>query len=480
MSTIKKNFTYNLILTVSGYVFTFITFPYVSRVLGVENIGAVNFVDSIINYFILLSMMGVSIIGIREVAIYKNQKEELQNTFRDIFFTNGVITIICIFLLLSIMFMIPKFNSYKLLLTIGIIKLFFNFTLVEWFFTGIENFKFVTIRSIIIKFLYVISVLILVKRQEDIYLYYGLTSGMVVLNAIMNWSYLLKIINLKFKGINLKKYTKSIFTLGAYMILTSFYTNFNIIYLGFIFGDKEVGYYTTASKLYSILLSVFTAFTGVMLPRMSTLISENKFDELKETINKSYSLLFLFCFPLLIWSSIFSPQIIELIAGKGYEGAIVPMRIIMPLMLIIGYAQILVIQVLMPLKKDRIILFNSLVGAIVGVILNFLIVNHLKSIGSAIVWLVCELVLVILSQYFITKIINIKFPFLIFIKQVLAAIPITLLCYFYNRNYHNSPLFDLLISSLLILIYYLFIYIKIFKNTFIIETLTSIYKKQLK
>lgn len=477
MSTIKKNFTYNLILTVSGYVFTFITFPYVSRVLGVENIGAVNFVDSIINYFILLSMMGVSIIGIREIAVYKNQKEELENTFRDIFFTNGVITIICIILLLFIMFTIPKFNSYKLLLTIGIIKLFFNFTLVEWFFTGIENFKFVTIRSIIIKFLYVISVLTLVKRKEDIYLYYGLTSGMVVINAIMNWSYLLKIINLKIKGINIKKYTKSIFTVGAYMILTSFYTNFNIIYLGFISGDKEVGYYTTASKLYSILLSVFTAFTGVMLPKMSTLISENKFDELKEAINKSYNLLFLFCFPLLIWSTNFSPQIINLIAGKGYEGAIVPMRIIMLLMLIIGYAQILVIQVLMPLKKDRIILLNSLVGAIVGVILNLLIVNHLKSIGSAIVWLVCELVLVILSQYFITKIINIKFPFLMFIKQVITAIPITFLCYYYNRNFQNSPLFDILISSFFILIYYIFIYIKIFKNTFIIEALTSIYKK---
>ena len=474
MSTIKRNFTYNLLLTVSGYVFTFITFPYVSRVLGVENIGAINFVDSIINYFVILSMMGVGIMGIREIATYKNQKEELQNVFRDIFFTNGLITLFFIIILVGCIFLVPKFENYKLLLSIGIVKLFFNFTLVEWFFTGIENFKFVTIRSLIIKFIYVIAVLVFVKKSEDLYIYYFLTSLVVVVNAIFNWSYLLKIIKIKIKGLNIKRYYKPIFTLGLYMILTSLYTNFNIVYLGFTSGDKEVGYYTTASKLYGILLSVFTAFTGVMLPRMSTLLSDNKIDEFKENLTKSFNLLFIFSFPITIWGIVFAPQIIYIIAGKDFEGAIIPMRIIMPLMILIGYAQILVIQILMPLKKDRIILINSLVGAIFGIILNILFVNQLKSIGSAIVWFICELVLVILSQYYISKIIKIYFPFKMFYKELLVSIPILFLCIFYSEYYNINPLVDIIIGCLTIFIYYLFINIKIFKNQMIINLIKTI------
>lgn len=474
MSTIKRNFTYNLVLTVSGYVFTFITFPYVSRVLGVENIGAINFVDSIINYFVILSMMGVGIMGIREIATYKNQKEELENVFRDIFCTNGLITVFFIIILVGCIFIVPKFENYKLLLSIGIVKLFFNFTLVEWFFTGTENFKFVTIRSLIIKFLYVIAVLVFVKKSEDLYIYYFLTSLVVVVNAIFNWSYLLKIIKIKIKGLNIKRYYKPIFTLGLYMILTSLYNNFNIVYLGFTSGDKEVGYYTTASKLYGILLSVFTAFTGVMLPRMSTLLSENKIDEFKENLTKSFNLLFIFSFPITILGIVFAPQIIYIIAGKGFEGAITPMRIIMPLMILIGYAQILVIQILMPLKKDRIILINSLVGAILGIILNILIVNQLKSIGSAIIWFFCELVLVILSQYYISKTIKIYFPFKVFYKEFLVSIPILFLCIFYNEYYNINPLVDIIIGSLTIFIYFLFINIKKFKNQMIINLIKTI------
>ncbi|RZL47117.1 MAG: flippase, partial [Pedobacter sp.] len=244
MSQIRKNFIYNLILTVSGYVFTFITFPYVSRVLGVENIGAVNFVDSIVNYFILASMLGVGVIGIREVAKFKDDKNELENTFRDIFFPNAIITILSILVLLVCIYSIPKFNDYKFLLMIGIVKLLFNFTL------------------------------------------------------------------------------------GGYMLLTSLYVNFTVVYLGFTSGNTEVGYYTTAGKLYSILLSVFTAFTAVMLPRMSNLLANNQFEEFKQTVNKSIDILFLFSFPIVVWTIIFTPQIIYIIAGKGYEGSIIPMRII--------------------------------------------------------------------------------------------------------------------------------------------------------
>ena len=471
--TIKKNFAYNLVLTLSGYVFAFITFPYVSRVLGVDNIGAVNFVDSIINYFILFSMLGVSAVGIREVAKYKDTKEELEKSFRDIFLLNLLFTVVTLVILVVLVYTVPSFSSHSNLFYIGIIKLLFNFCLVEWFFTGTENFKYITIRSTIIKAIYVVAVIFLVKKKDDYKIYYFLTCSVIAINAIFNWTYILRIIKLKVRGFNYKRYIRSISIFGFYMLLTSMYVNFNVAYLGFVSGEKEVGYYTTATKLYSILLSVFAAFTGVMLPRMTSLILEKKYEEFMENIITSFSLLILFSFPLIIFTVIFAKEIIFILAGPGYEGAILPMQIVMPLLIVIGMEQILVLQILMPLKKDKIIMWNSLFGAVLGILLNVILVHYFKSIGSAIVWLCCEFFILVLSLYFAKKSIRFTFPYKELLKQLIFSLPIILICIFIR--YYFDHIVGIIMGFVVTYLYYGILGILVFKN----KLLLNVYSKLL-
>jgi Membrane protein involved in the export of O-antigen and teichoic acid len=90
MPSIKKNFFYNGLLTVANYLFPLITYPYVSRVLGVSNIGICNFVDSIVNYFILFSMMGISIVGVREIAAVREDREARNRVFSNLIALNGL------------------------------------------------------------------------------------------------------------------------------------------------------------------------------------------------------------------------------------------------------------------------------------------------------------------------------------------------------------------------------------------------------
>ena len=80
MQSIKLNFIYNAILTMSGYLFPLIVYPYVSRILGVANMGACNFVDSIVEYFTIISMMGMNIMGVREIAKCKKNKNFKENS----------------------------------------------------------------------------------------------------------------------------------------------------------------------------------------------------------------------------------------------------------------------------------------------------------------------------------------------------------------------------------------------------------------
>ncbi len=473
---IKKNFLYSTTLTVSGFVFTFLTFPYISRVLGVNNIGICNFVDSVINYFILVSMLGVNAIGIREIAKYKNDKNALEESFRDIFFLNGLFTLAGLIILIVLIFVIPKFYQYKELMFIGAAKLFFNFLLVEWFYKGTENFKYITVRTLIIKIVYVVSVFIFVREQKDYIIYYFLTSMAVIVNAVYNWRYLCKQIQIKIAGLRLKRFLPGIVTMGVYMILTSLYTTFNVVYLGFVAGEKEVGYYTTATKLYTILLAVFTAFTGVMLPRMTSLVAEGRMEEFRDKIYKSYSFLFTFTFPLIVFTEIFAPQIIQLIAGPGYEGAILPMRIVMPLLVIIGIEQILIIQVLMPLGKDRAILWNSVMGAILGLLLNILLVSYLKSVGSALVWVICELSILLGAQIIVKRNLDIKFPVKNFLIQFFLSLPIFFIVIMIKSERLLSNIVFSIIGGILMIIYYFILNIYILKNKILIQILYKIRK----
>ena len=137
---IKKNFAFSSALTVSNYIFPLIVFPYVSRVLGVSNIGLIDFIDSIVNYFILFSMLGISATGIREIAQYRNNQKKLINTFSSLFILNAVFTVIVILILIVSILFVPLLNENYDLMILGVVKLIFNLFLIEWFFKGIEDF----------------------------------------------------------------------------------------------------------------------------------------------------------------------------------------------------------------------------------------------------------------------------------------------------------------------------------------------------
>ena len=240
--------------------------------------------------------------------------------------------------------------------------------------------------------------------------------------------------------------------MGVYLILTSMYTSFNIVYLGIVSGDTEVGYYSTSTKLFHIILAIYTAFTGVMLPRMSALFSENRIDEFKRMIKKSVTGLIIFAVPVVILTSLLAPEIVYTLSGAGYEGANTPAQIIMPLIFIIGYEQILILQILMPTKEDKHILRNSIMGATIGIALNLLLVQRLGATGSAIVWVASEITVLISAQIIVSKKFSLNFPFIATIKNIIFYIPSIALIILLKRYGCGSNLYNIALGSLIIFI----------------------------
>ena len=422
MSSIKRNFGYNLALSFCGYIFPLITYPYVSRVLGVENIGICNFVDSLLNYFILFSVMGVSSYGVREIARYADDKKTLQVIFSNLVCINGVGTIITAILLVVCTYTLQSLIPYKQYLLMGLIKLLFNMFLVEWLFQGLQEFKYITIRSICVRLFYLASVFIFVKSQDDSVVYYSLTIAVAVLNSIINWKFSKRFTKFLIVKIEWKSFLIPVLTFGYYRILTSMYTTFNTVFLGFSSGNTEVGYFSTATKLYTILMAVFSAFTTVMVPKVSEMLKNGELLKLEQISKDTFEILTLISLPIIIYCQFCSEDIIHFISGPGYEGAVLPFRIVIFLLLIIGMEQIIIQQFLMATHSYKSIFVVSTIGAIVGILLNIILTPNIGAIGSSLAWGGAEVSVLITGIILVKRILGIKIPYKTISKMMLLSL----------------------------------------------------------
>lgn len=448
-SSIKKNFIYKSILTISNYLINFITFPYVSRVLGVEYIGLVNFADNTVNYFLLFATLGINILGVREIASVKDNLPERNKVFSNLVGMNIVFTLFTLLIYWTCISAIPQLNQYEELFYIGSAKILFTTFLMEWFFTGIENFRYITLRTLLIKSLYVILVFIFIRSPEDYKIYFIMTVGIVVINALINTAYIQKFVTVNIRELFAKTFYQKNIMLGIYSIMGSMYLTFNVMYLGFVSNNVEVGYYTTAFKLYSVILGFFSAFTNVMLPRMSALLSSGNKDSFQRMANKSFQLMSTFSIPMIICSIILAPQLVYVLSGEGYEGAVLPMQIIMPAVLFVGIAQILAIQILTPMKKDKVLLIASITGASIALTLNLSIVSSMHSIGTAIVLLCSEFAVTSIYILYVERNHIIQISYKSIWYGSILSIPCCLIC-FLSLYYIANPFLSLAISTILI------------------------------
>lgn len=472
-NSLKKNFGYNLVLTFCNYLFPLLTYPYVSRVLGVEKIGVCNFVDGIINYFVLFAALGVGSYGVREIAKCKSELGRRNTVFSNLFAINAIGTICASAILIVCTIEMPEIAAYKDFIWIGLAKLAFSLFLTEWFFQGMQEFRYITIRSVFVRIAYVILIFVLVKEKSDADIYYGLTSLVIVVNSVFNWSYSRRFRKFSFKSINLRLFIVPVFVFGYYRILTSMYTSFNTVFLGFTSGEVEVGYFTTATKLYSIIMGVFTAFTTVMVPRASELLKEGNIAKLQDMANKTFSLLTILALPIIILCLFCADSIILILSGTGYEGAVIPFRIVIFLLLVIGMEQISVQQFLMASNSNKSILEVSTIGAVSGIVLNIILTPHFGAIGSAISWGISEFAVLCAGVIFLKKHVGISLDFKSFLRNLLWSL-LYVLSMIFICAINVQIYFTLVLSSITTIVLFLLINLNFNKNDFVVETVKKL------
>lgn len=423
VSSIKRNFIMNALLTMSSFIFPLITYPYVSRVLMPEGIGKVAFATSFIAYFVMISQLGIPTYGVRVCAQARDDKVKLTRTVHELLVINLIMSLITYIALFLAIAFVPRLKDERLLYIIVSSTIILTSIGMEWLYKGLEQYTYITIRSIVFKFIALVGMFLLINSKDDYVLYGALTIFAASASNVLNFLNAHKFIGFKPVGnYDFKRHFKPVAVFFAMACATTVYTNLDTVMLEFMTSDTDVGYYYTSVKIKNILVSIVTSLGTVLLPRASYNIEHNKIEEFRRITRKALYFVFAFASPLLLYFIIFAKYGVYFLSGQSYEGAILPMQIIMPTLLFIGITNITGIQVLVPIGKEKIVLYSVLAGALTDVVLNLFLIPEFRSSGAAMGTLVAEIVVLIVQFVYLDAGIRELFKSISYHKIIIALI----------------------------------------------------------
>ena len=398
--SLQFNFIMNAIFTASSLLFPLITHPYVTRVLGPAGKGQAAFAYSVISYFIMLTMLGVPTYGIRACAQVRDDREKLSRTVQELMILNVGMSLVCYVLLAVCVALIGKFQEVKLLLWVTSSGILLNAIGVNWFYSAIEDYAYITVRSLVFKALSIVVMFLFVRSPENVVWYCVVTVIANYGSYVLNFFRLRKFITFRrFEHYSFLPHIKVALVFFAMSVATTVYTNLDVLMLRFMQDDAAVGYYDNAVKVKLILVSLVTSLGTVLLPRLSYYVKKGEKTEFIKVLDKALRFVVYISVPLTAFFILCARETVLVLAGRAFLPSVASMRIIMPTVLLIGITNILGIQVLVPTGQEKKVTLSVTAGGVVDLILNAVLIPKLGAAGAALGTLAAELAVLIIQLY---------------------------------------------------------------------------------
>ncbi len=401
--SIRFNFIMNIILTGSSVLLPLITFPFVSRTLQAGAYGACGFAIAVVNWFSLIAMLGVNRYGIREVAKVRDDPRKLARTTKEILAVTCISTAIVYVCFIISLFLIPRFSESRMLLFINGFTILCNTLGVAWFFQGIEQYSYITIRSIIIKLICFIGVILLVHTPDDYLIYAALVVLSAALANLVNFFYSFHILRATQEEagldpkrgpdsppLDLRKHVKPLFIFFLIVAAISIYTVLDTVMLGFMSDDVQVGYYTADVGVKNGLAGLISALAGVLLPRASNMLAQNKRSDYIGVIRKAVRYVLIVAIPISVIGFFVATPVIAWYGGADFAGAGDALSVIVIAVVPIGLSVIFCDNVMVPLGMERRCTVIYICAAAADIVLNIFLIPPFGAVGAAIATTIVE------------------------------------------------------------------------------------------
>lgn len=409
--SIAKNSIYYLIYNVLNILFPFITGIYVARVLLPDSVGQVAYAQNIVQYFVILSYLGIPTYGLREVAKVKDDQFGRSKLFSELFIINAVSTTFFLTIYLILIFAVPTFQSQLPLYLIVGLLIAFNLLNISWLYEGMEEFRFISIRNIIFKAVSFICLLLFVRGQDDVLWYAAITVIGTAGNYIVNMLCHGRFAHFTLKGLEFKKHIKPIIFLVAVNLAIEIYSLVDTTMIGIFCKDENVAFYSYGSKIYKILLQVVNSFTMVIVPRISEYYAKGEKDKFDELLSSTVKTLLLLAIPMTIGIQFVAGYVVDILYTSAYESSAMVLRILCWILIISPIGYLLGSRVCLVTGHENQMLISVAIGAVVNVIGNSILIQVCQEDGAAIASVFSEFVVMFIyvlqgKRYF--KLRNVK------------------------------------------------------------------------
>lgn len=442
--SIKVNATLNVIRTLMSVLFPLITYPYILRVLDTEGIGKVSYVSSVVSYFTMFAMLGVTTYAVREGAKFRDDKEKFTILSSQIFSINIISTALSYCLLIITVLGFKRFAEYKLLFFILGLSIGFQVFSVDWLNIIFEDFTFITIRTILIYIINLILVFVVIKKPDDYLIYAILTVMPSGLICLFNWVYCRRFVKLHFTlNMCMSRHLKPLLVFFANALAISVYVNFDITMLGWYKGDYYAGIYTVSAKIYNIIKATLGAIYAVTVPRLAFYVGTNDYSKYKLLYSKTWGILSIVLLPAVVGIFCLAKEVVVILGGMKYVEAADSLRVLSFALVFAIFGGLITACLNNTIGREEINLRATIISAVINFLLNLRFIPLWGTVGAAITTVISEFVVLVIcflsiknkSKYFDEKIIIINL-----LHSALGAVLISFLYLLVSKLISNSVL----------------------------------------
>ncbi len=472
--SIKKNYQFNTLQSIVNLIFPIITFPYAARIISPEGIGHTQFIFSFAQFFAFLAGFGIPIYGVKVISENRHNVRALsERTSELLLFGLGFSLIFTGAYLVSCSYL-PQFFSNPLEIGIAALLILLSVLNVDWFFSGLEAFKFMALRSIVIKIIGVLLLFLWVKTPQDVLYYLLFLVFIHVGNYLFNFSYLLQKVRLTIRGLQFRRHLKPLVLIFSMAFATMLYTTLDTVILGFLTSNYDVGLYTASVKLTKVAIPVLTSLGVVVIPRASFLVQQEDWKALEKLYVKSFTFIVFLSIPMSIGIFLLRHELIYLFSGVEFALAAESMSILAFLPIMIGLGHFVAFQILLPMNKNWGMFTATLIGLGVFTFMSFMLIPQRGSVGAAIANISTELMVTAIYFMFVPRLLLLSLPWIKILKAFLSAIWFVPIIYGLQYFFLADAISIVVLGILASIAIYLLLQYYVFKEVIITEMIKMI------
>ena len=437
-----KNTIYKSILSFVNIVIPLLVGPYVVKLLNIELYGIYNTVYAEFQVFLIFASFGLYNFGMREISKIRDDKKKVSQLFSNLFTISIISNLVVCFVYLLYAFLTST-GTALILYCIMSIQIVGNVFYIEFLNEALENYKFITIKTTIIKILYLVSIFLFLKKPSDVAIYAIIVSLVNFFNNIVSFIFAKKYIKFDFKHIKIKKY---IFPLIIILIITNvdlLYSQLDRVMLGKFVDGVSVSMYYIPYYIISTLAAIPYAIINVSIPRLSYIVANEPKENYVNALNKIISSLLFIIVPMCLGVFVLAYEVIYLYAGNEYLLCIPTLMLACISRIFISMESVLTNLVLYPNNREKKLLKFSFSCGVLNLVLNSILVilKVFTPLTAMFTTMIAEIIFILIEYIYINKNIQIKPQFLskqnlIYFLLSFMFIPIYLIIKYINFGFY--------------------------------------------